>query len=118
MISIGLKIVLTTIFLSSATPILSQSTKVYEYWLEKFLLPSLKQKFNDHKIIDDIDRHLKTKLASVAKIKKILSEDEQAEFSEPKKYFNKKLISDKSSLGKKMQRACIPFWIILRVFTK
>jgi len=48
MISTGLKIVLTTIFLSSATPIFSQRTKVYKYWLEKFLPPSLKQKFNDH----------------------------------------------------------------------
>ena len=84
MISTGLKIVLTTIFLSSATPIFSQSTKVYEYWLEKFLLPSLKQKFNDHKIIDDIDRHLKTKLASVAKIKKIHSEDNKMNFLRPK----------------------------------
>ena len=69
------------------------------------MLPSLKQKFNDHKIIDDIDRHLKTKLASVAKIKKILSEDKQAEFSEPKKYFSEKLISHKSSLGKKNARS-------------
>ena len=38
------------------------------------------------------------------KIKKILSEDKQAEFSEPKKYFNKELISHKTNLGKKKAR--------------
>ena len=85
----------------SATPIFSQSTRVYEYWLDKFLLPSLKQKFNNHKVIDEIYVHLKSKIASVMKIKKILNEDTQAEFSEPAKYFNKELISHKTSSGKK-----------------
>jgi len=88
-------------FVCSATPIFSQSTRVYEYWLDKFLLPSLKQKFNNHKVIDEIYVHLKSKIASVMKIKKILNEDKQAEFSEPAKYFNKELISHKTSSGKK-----------------
>ena len=88
-------------FVCSATPIFSQSTRVYEYWLDKFLLPSLKQKFNNHKVIDEIYVHLKSKIASVTKIKKILNEDKQAEFSEPAKYFNKELISHKTSSGKK-----------------
>ena len=88
-------------FVCSATPIFSQSTRVYEYWLDKFLLPSLKQKFNNHKVIDEIYVHLKSKIASVVKIKKILNEDKQAEFSEPAKYFNKELISHKTSSGKK-----------------
>ena len=88
-------------FVCSATPIFSQSTRVYEYWLDKFLLPSLKQKFNNHKVIDEIYVHLKSKIASVTKIKKILNEDTQAEFSEPAKYFNKELISHKTSSGKK-----------------
>ena len=88
-------------FVCSATPIFSQSTRVYEYWLDKFLLPSLKQKFNNHKVIDEIYVHLKSKIASVMKIKKILNEDKQAEFSEPAKYFNKELISQKTSSGKK-----------------
>lgn len=90
-------------FICSATPIFSQSTRVYEYWLDRFLLPRLKQKFNNHKVIDEIYVHLKSKIASVMKIKKILSEDKQAEFSEPKKYFNKELISHKTNLGKKRQ---------------
>ena len=88
-------------FVCSATPIFSQSTRVYEYWLDKFLLPSLKQKFNNHKVIDEIYVHLKSKIASVMKIKKILNENKQAEFSEPAKYFNKELISHKTSSGKK-----------------
>ena len=88
-------------FVCSATPIFSQSTRVYEYWLDKFLLPSLKQKFNNHKVIDEIYVHLKSKIASVMKIKKILNEDKQAEFSKPAKYFNKELISHKTSSGKK-----------------
>lgn len=88
-------------FVCSATPIFSQSTRVYEYWLDKFLLPSLKQKFNNNKVIDEIYVHLKSKIASVMKIKKILNEDKQAEFSEPAKYFNKELISQKTSSGKK-----------------
>ena len=88
-------------FVCSATPIFSQSTRVYEYWLDKFLLPSLKQKFNNHKVIDEIYVHLKSKIASVMKIKKILNEDKQAEFSEPAKYFNKELISHKTNSGKK-----------------
>ena len=88
-------------FVCSATPIFSQSTRVYEYWLDKFLLPSLQQKFNNHKVIDEIYVHLKSKIASVMKIKKILNEDKQAEFSEPAKYFNKELISHKTSSGKK-----------------
>ena len=88
-------------FVCSATPIFSQSTRVYEYWLDKFLLPSLKQKFNNHKVIDEIYVHLKSKIASVIKIKKILNEDQQAEFSEPSKYFNKELISHKTNSGKK-----------------
>ena len=91
-------------FICSATPIFSQSTRVYEYWLDRFLLPRLKQKFNNHKVIDEIYVHLKSKIASVMKIKKILSEDKQAEFSEPKKYFNKELISHKTKLGKKKAR--------------
>ena len=88
-------------FVCSATPIFSQSTRVYEYWLDKFLLPSLKQKFNNHKVIDEIYVHLKSKIASVMKTKKILKKDKQAEFSEPAKYFNKELISHKTSSGKK-----------------
>ena len=95
------KIVVFLTFVCSATPIFSQSTRVYEYWLDKFLLPSLKQKFNNHKVIDEIYVHLKSKIASVMKIKKILNEDKQAEFSEPAKYFNKELISHKTSSGKK-----------------
>ena len=50
-----LKIILSIIFISLPSPIFSQSTKVYEYWLDKFLLPRLKDKFNNHKIIDEID---------------------------------------------------------------
>ena len=96
-----LKIVLFLSFACLSTPILSQSTGVYEYWLDKFLLPTLKQKFNNHKVIDEIDVHLKSKIASVIEIKKILSEDKQAEFSEPAKYFNKELISHKTILGKR-----------------
>ena len=88
-------------FVCSATPIFSQSTRVYEYWLDKFLLPSLKQKFNNHKVIDEIYVHLKSKITSAMKIKKILNEDKQAEFSEHAKYFNKELISHKTSSGKK-----------------
>ena len=88
-------------FVCSATPIFSQSTRVYEYWLDKFLLPSLKHKFNNHKVIDEIYVHLKSKIDSVNEIKKILREDKQAEFSEPAKYFNKELISHKTSSGKK-----------------
>ena len=92
-------------FVCSATPIFSQSTRVYEYWLDKFLLPSLKQKFNNHKVIDEIYVHLKSKIASVMKIKKILNENKQAEFSEPAKYFNKELISHKTSSGKKKAKS-------------
>ena len=91
-------------FVCSATPIFSQSTRVYEYWLDKFLLPNLKTKFNNHKVIDEIYVHLKSKIASVMKIKKILNEDKQAEFLEPAKYFNKELISRKTSSGKKRQK--------------
>jgi len=83
------------------SPIFSQSTKVYEYWLDKFLLPRLKDKFNNHKIIDEIDMHLKGKLASVIELKKIINEKEQAEFSDPAKYNKKKLILDKTKVGKK-----------------
>ena len=86
------KIILSIIFLSLPAPIFAQSTKVYEYWLDKFLLPRLQQKFNSHKIIDEIDMHLKNNIASVIRLKKLLNENEQAEFSEPSKYFNKKLI--------------------------
>lgn len=92
-------------FVCSATPIFSQSTRVYEYWLDKFLLPSLKQKFNNHKVIDEIYVHLKSKIASVMKIKKLLNEDKQPEFSEPSKYFNKELISHKTSSGKKKAKS-------------
>ena len=90
--------------ISLPLPIFSQSTKVYEYWLDKFLLPKLNDKFNNHKIIDEIDTHLKDKLGSVIKLKKILNENEQAEFSEPAKYFNKKLILDKRDLDGSLQR--------------
>ena len=80
MISTGLKIVLTIVFISLATPIFSQNTKVYEYWLDKFLLPNLRQKFNDHKIIDEISVHLKGELGTVLKVKKLLNKEVQADF--------------------------------------
>ena len=38
-----------------------------------FLLPNLRQKFNDHKIIDKISVHLKGELATVLKVKKLLN---------------------------------------------
>ena len=100
MISTSLKIVVTIVFISLATPIFSQSTKVYEYWLDKFLLPNLRQKFNDHKIIDEISVHLKGELATVLKVKKLLNKGVQAEFSEPAQYFNQELIAHKSRVGK------------------
>ena len=100
MISTGLKIIVTIVFISLATPIFSQSTKVYEYWLDKFLLPHLRQKFNDHKIIDEISVHLKGELATVLKVKKLLNKGVQAEFSEPAQYFNQELIAHKSRIGK------------------
>lgn len=99
------KIILSLLLISLPLPIFSQSTKVYEYWLDKFLLPKLNDKFNNHKIIDEIDTHLKDKLGSVIKLKKILNENEQAEFSEPAKYFNKKLILDKTKVGKENVRS-------------
>jgi len=46
---------------------------VYEYWLDKFLLPKLQQKFNSHKIIDEIEMHLKDNIGSVIKLKKLQS---------------------------------------------
>ena len=98
--STSLKIVLTIVFISLATPIFSQSTKVYEYWLDKFLLPNLRQKFNDHKIIDEISVHLKGELATILKVKKLLNKGVQAEFSEPAQYFNQELIAHKSRIGK------------------
>ena len=73
---------------------------MYEYWLDKFLLPKLQQKYNSHKIIDDIDMHLKNNIASVTKLKRLLKKNEQAEFSKPSKYFNKKLILQKTEVGK------------------
>ena len=100
MISTGLKIVVIVVFISLATPIFSQSTKVYEYWLDKFLLPNLRQKFNDHKIIEKISVHLKGELATVLKVKKLLNKGVQAEFSEPAQYFNQELIAHKSRIGK------------------
>ncbi len=95
------KIFLSIIFLFLPAPIFAQSTKVYEYWLEKFLLPKLQQKFNSHKIIYEIDMHLKDNIASVITLKKLLNKNEQAEFSEPLEYFNKKLIIQKTKEGKK-----------------
>jgi len=95
------KIILFIIFISLPAPVLPQSTKVYEYWLEKFLIPKLQQKFNSHKIIDEIDMHLKNDIASVITLKTLLKKNEQAEFSEPSKYFNKKLILEKTEEGKK-----------------
>ena len=95
------KIILSIIFISLPAPVFSQSSKVYEYWLEKFLIPKLQQKFNSHKIIDEIDMHLKNDIASVITLKTLLKKNEQAEFSEPSKYFNKKLILEKTEEGKK-----------------
>ena len=82
------KIILSLLLISLPLPIFSQSTKVYEYWLDKFLLPKLNDKFNNHKIIDEIDTHLKDKLGSVIKLKKILNENKQAEISVTDKYFS------------------------------
>ena len=74
---------------------------MYEYWLDKFLLPKLQQKYNNHKIIDEIDMHLKNNIDSVIELKRLLKKNEQAEFSEPSKYFDKKLILQKTEVGKK-----------------
>ena len=74
---------------------------MYEYWLDKFLLPKLQQKFNSHKIVDEIEMHLKDNIGSVMTLRKLLNKNEQAEFSEPLEYFNKKLIIHKTKEGKK-----------------
>ena len=94
-------IIFSIIFISLPVPIFSQSTKVYEYWLDEFLLPKLQQKYHSHKIIDEIDMHLKNNIDSVITLKRLLKKNEQAEFSEPSKYFNKKLILQKTEEGKK-----------------
>ena len=99
------KIILCIIFISLPAPIFPQSTKVYEYWLDKFLLPKLQQKFNSHKIIGEIETHLKDNIGSVIKLKRLLNKNEQAEFSDPAKYFNKKLISQKTKVGKKYKKS-------------
>ena len=98
------KITLCIIFISLPAPIFSQSTKVYEYWLDKFLLPKLQQKFNSHKIIGEIETHLTDNIGSVIKLKRLLNKNEQAEFSDPAKYFNKKLILQKTKVGKKYKK--------------
>ena len=94
-------IIFSIIFISFPAPIFSQSTKVYEYWLDEFLLPKLQQKYHSHKIIDEIDMHLKNNIDSVITLKRLIKKNEQAEFSEPSKYFNKKLILQKTEEGKK-----------------
>lgn len=78
---------------------------MYEYWLDKFLLPKLQQKFNSHKIIGEIETHLKDNIGSVIKLKRLLNKNEQAEFSDPAKYFNKKLILQKTKVGKKYKKS-------------
>ena len=78
---------------------------MYEYWLDKFLLPKLQQKFNSHKIIGEIEAHLKDNIGSVIKLKRLLKKKEQAEFSDPAKYFNKKLILQKTKVGKKYKKS-------------
>ena len=95
------KIILSVIFISLPTPTFSQSTQVYEYWLDEFLLPKLQQKYNSHKIIDEIDIHLKNNIDSVITLKRLLKKNEKAEYSEPSKYYNKKLILQKTEVGKK-----------------
>ena len=58
-----------------------------------------------NKIIGEIETHLKDNIGSVIKLKRLLNKNEQAEFSDPAKYFNKKLISQKTKVGKKYKKS-------------
>ena len=95
--------IVTILLLIIVIPAFSKTSRVYEYWLNNFLLEKVKEQVKDPNTADRISSHLKSKLNSYSKVRDILKKFSHAEFSQPDKYFNKDLIKTKTTLGKKIK---------------